>query len=168
MKQKFFVIAILLLMVQGNSFAQKESRTSLAMKLPLVVEEGIYSIVISDNIDVVLIPDSPDNVKVKATDAVISKLKVSYSEGRLFLDAAKNVEKNERLVVYVWINELENLTLKGDSYAISQGILQSRNLHISLAKEASVLLKSKGNVWFDEPTNHQVLKQKGYSMVTSL
>jgi putative autotransporter adhesin-like protein len=168
MKQKFIVIAILLLLVQVNSFAQKEPKTSLAMALPLVVEEGIFSLVVSDNIDVVLIPESPDNVKVKATDAVISKLKVSYSEGRLFLDAAKNVGKDERLVVYVWINDLENLTLKGNSYAISQGILQSKDLHISLAKDASVLLKSKGNVWFDAPTNHQVLKEKGYFMVTSL
>jgi len=168
MKQKFTVIAILLLLVQVNSFAQKEPKTSLAISLPLVVEEGIYSLVVSDNIDVVLIPESADNVKVKATNAVISKLKVAYSEGRLFLDATKNVKKDERLVVYVWVNDLENLTLRGDSYAISQGILQGRDLHISLSKQASVSLKSKGNVWFDEPTNHQVLKQKGYFMVTSL
>jgi hypothetical protein len=168
MKRKFIVIAMLVLLVQANSFAQRETKPTLAMGLPLVVEEGIYSLVVSNNIDVVLIQEGPDNVKVKATDAVISKLKVSYSEGRLFLDAAKNVKKDERLVVYVWVNDLENLTLKGDSYAISQGILQGRDLHISLSKDASVSLKSKSNVWFDEPTNHQVLKQKGYFMVTSL
>ncbi len=167
MKQKFILMAILALSIQVGGFAQVKAPGS-KLALPLIAEEGITSIVISDNIDVVLIPESPENVKVKAADDVIAKLRVSYSEGRLFLDAAKGVLKGERLVVYVWVNNLENLTLRGDSYAISQGILPGNNLHLSLGRDASVALKSKGNVWFDEPTNHQVLKQKGYFMVTSL
>ncbi len=169
MKQKFAVLVLLTLMVQLSSFAQKKDpKNYLHLSLPLVVDEGISSIVATDKIDVVLIQDSPDNVKVKATGAVIDKLKVSFSEGRLFLDAAQNTRDDERLIVYVWVNNLENLTLKGDSFAISQGILQSNNLHVSIASQATVSIKSKGKVWFDAPTNHQVIKQNGYFMVTAL
>ena len=41
MKQKFIVIAILLLLVQVDSFAQKEPKTSLAISLGLVIGSGV-------------------------------------------------------------------------------------------------------------------------------
>lgn len=169
MKQKLVLIVFLTILVQAKGFAQRyDPKSKVHGSIPMVVEDGIWSITVSDNIDIVLIPDAPDYVRVKASDKVISRLRVSYSEGRLFLEDAKNSKDDDRLIVYVWVSNLESLTLKGNSFAISQGILESSDLHVSLANESAISIKSRGKVWFDEPLNHQLIKENGYVVLSSL
>jgi len=166
MKQKFMLTATVLALLAITSSAQ-QSGGHLSLALPLVAEDGIRGITVSDNIDVVLIPDAPENVKVKASADVISKLNVYVVNGNLFLATTKKKEA-ERLAVYVWVNDLENLTLKGNSLVTSTGILHNANLHISAGKEAKAILKSEGKVWFDHPSNYQVEQRKGYSYIELL
>jgi hypothetical protein len=167
MKKRFALFALLIMMAQLNSFAQNR-QTKITWPSPLITDEGITDITASDNIDLVLIQDSPENVSVKVPDYVLGKLKVSIDEGKLFLAPAKNLKTGERLTVYVWINELESLTLKGNAFATSTRILQNKNLHISVSEDASFSLKSKSKVWFNAGTNYQVVKEDGYFSVYAL
>lgn len=165
MKQKFVLITFLVITLsQLNGFAQG-SKFKLPASLPLVADDGIYRITVSENVNVILVQDKPENVGVKVSEDVLRKLKFSIDRGDLFLATAKELAADERLTVYVWVNDLENLTLKGNAVAVSRGILQSRNLHISSANGAAVSIKSKGKVWFDVPENYRVIKEKGYNFV---
>ena len=164
MKRKFGLVTLFIMLAQLNSFAQN----SIAkMLLPLIAEDGITSITASGNIDVILIQDKPENVAVKASDNVLSKLNVSLVGENLSLAPAKELRSSERLEVYIWINDLENLTLKGNAVAVSRGILQGRNLHVSAATNAMVSLKSRDKVWFDTPANYQVVNEKGFFFVNA-
>jgi Putative auto-transporter adhesin, head GIN domain len=169
MKQKFALITLVLItLVTLNSFAQNPKNQMLA-SLPLVADEnGITSITVSDNVSVILMQDSPENVGAKATTYVISKLSVSLVDGNLFLGTARELAPGERLTVFVRVNELRDLTLKGNALVVSDGILQSNSLHISAAKEAKLSIKSRGKFWFDAPVSYDVEKEKGYFMVNGM
>jgi hypothetical protein len=167
MKQKLIWISLLTVLLNMHSVGHAQ-KSYLPSSLPLVTEVGISDITISDNINVVLMQEKPENVKVKVLDGTVSKLKISIVGGRLFLGSSKNLKEGERLVVYVWVNDLETLTLNGNAIATSKGILQNRNLHISASREAMVSLKSTGKVWIDAPENYEVAKEDGYSFIRSL
>lgn len=164
MKQKFVLLILVIALVQLSGFAQE--RKKIPSYLPLVAEDGIASITASENIDVILFQDKPENVRVRVPDNVLNKLRISISGNSLFLSASKKLSEGERLTVYVWINELENLTLKGNAFAISTGVLNTRNLHISASSSATVSVKSKGQVWMDSPLNYQLVKENGYFYVS--
>ncbi|HMG69413.1 MAG TPA: DUF2807 domain-containing protein, partial [Chitinophagaceae bacterium] len=111
---------------------------------------------------------SPERIGVRATSDVIKKLSVALVDGNLFLGATKDLAPGERLTVFVRVNELQELVLKGNALVVTQGILQGNDLHVSAAKEAKLSLKSTGKVWFDAPVNYQVENEKGYFMVNGL
>jgi len=167
MKHKFILTAALCILLIAKTTAQQTS-AQLATGLPLVSEDGIKEITVSNNIDVVLMQDEPENVKVKASSEVISKLKISVTDGRLFLAETKDVKDQERLAVFIWVNDLENLTLKGNSLVTSAGVLRNKNLHISADKDAKVILKSDGKVWFDSPSRYHIEQGNGYSFIQLL
>lgn len=176
MKQKFALIAVVLItLLHLNSSAQHtKNQSALQMQnqmmasLPLMAEDGIRSITISDNVSVVLSQTSPDRIGVRATSDAIKKLSVALVDGNLFLGATNKLLPGERLTVFVRVNELQELVLQGSALVVSQGILQGNALHVSAGKEAKVSLKSTGKVWFDGPVNYQVENEKGYFLVNGL
>jgi hypothetical protein len=161
MKRKFFLTSALFILVAMKSFAQNGAA------FPIFADD-ISEIVISDKIDVVLTQAEPENIAVRIPDNVMGKLDVTVDRGRLFLGAGKKAKDGERLTVYVWVSNLEKLTLNGNAFATSVGVLHNKNLLISAGKEAKVSIKSDGKVWFDAPGNYQVAEGKGYSYIQML
>jgi hypothetical protein len=167
MKQKFLLFVLFITLLQLNSFAQQRA-IEIPSSLPLIAEDGIISITASDNIDVILMPEGPADAGAKASAAVIRKLRVSLVDGNLFLSAAQKLSPGERLPVYVWVKDLEMLTLDGNAHAVSTGILRTRYLHISASHDAMISLKSQGKVWFDASAKYNVKTENGYFFVNAL
>jgi|GEM_PF-3478059 len=164
MIQKFVLTLIILVMVHLSGFSQK-SRIVKSTNYPIVAEEGISSITASENIDLILIQDNPETVGVKVPESVMKKIKISLNANKLFISSSSKSVNGERLPVYVWVNNLENLILEGNAFATSTGVLNSEDLHISAEAQSMVALKSKGKVWLDLPSNYQVFKGNGYYFV---
>jgi hypothetical protein len=167
MKQKFALIVLIITLLQQAGFGQNKTITMPA-SFPLIAEDEITSITASENIDLVLIQDRPENVGAKAAADVMRKLKVSMVDGNLILATAKSLAMNERLIVYVWVNDLENLTLNGNAFATCRGILNGKNLHVSAATDASFSIKSRSKVWFDTPAKYEMVNKDGYFFVSRL
>jgi hypothetical protein len=159
-KIRFILFGALMLSAPFSGFTQPWKFKSQA-SFPIIADEGISSITATDDIDLILIQENFGKAAVKATDEVAGKLAVSVVDGRLFLSRAKGSLKNERLTVYAWVDDLENLTLTGTATAVSIGILQGPGLHVSATDETSVSLKSKDKVWFTMPVGYQVRNAKG-------
>lgn len=161
MKQKFTFIALFILALQVSSFAQNKKSK---MPPPLVSDEAISTLVVSDNIDVVFIQDKTPFEGVKVTEEKVGKISARVVDGTLYLSTfKKRVAGGERVPVYVTINDLETLTLKGNSFATSRGVINARNLQVNLSREAKVSLKSVGKLNVNAPGNYQVTKEAGYS-----
>lgn len=168
MKQKITSLTLLFIAVTLlNNFAHGQ-RIKLSHHFPLISQDGITSITASENVDIYLQQSSAQNIGVKVPDNVLGKLAVSLDGGKLSFSAKKNLSPNERLAVYVWVNDLENIILKGNALAVTLGVLQSSNLYISASMGAGVSIKSTGKVFFDTPQDYQVVNKKEYSLVTSL
>jgi hypothetical protein len=166
MKLRIAMFAVLILAVQVAGFGQaKEAKTKHSS--PIVIEEEIKSISISDNLDVIFIQNTLENETVKVQSGAVGKIKASMINGTLFLSATKRVTEGERLLVYVNVNRLEELRLKGNAFAISYDILHSDNLEINISKEAKVMLRSNGKVEVNSPGSYQLSKEPGYSYVST-
>jgi hypothetical protein len=167
MKQKFLLLLLFITLLQLSSSAQQRV-IEFPSSFPLIAEDGISGITASDNIDIILMPEDRDNTGAKASAGVMSKLRVSMVGGNLFLSASKKLAPGERLTVYVWVKDLETLTLDGNARAVSTGILHTRYLHISASHEAMISLKSQGKVWFDASTKYDIKTENGYFFVNAL
>jgi hypothetical protein len=165
MKQKITVIVLLFGLLQLNSFAQGQKSRQVPA-FPLLIEDDIRSITVSDNIDLVLIQTARENVNVRVHDNAVDKIRIRVEDRGIFLSATKKLSKGERLIVYANVNDLENLTLKGNAFAMSRGVLGSHHLHVNIDKGAKVALKSNGTVQVHTDGKYQISKEtEEYSSV---
>jgi hypothetical protein len=160
MKQKFAVIALFLMVASLSSFAQSKK---VKLPTPLVAEEGITNLVVADNIDVVFVQNKFETDGVRAAEESVSKLSAKIIDGTLFLSTTKKRVAGERIPVFVSINNLETLTLKGNAFATSRDAINTKNLQVNISRDARVSLKSNGKIFVNASGNYQVVKESGFS-----
>lgn len=167
MKKQFLLFVLLASLVQFTSFAQDTKNARKATLTPLVSEDDIRDLTIGDNIDLVLVQcDEPQRVNISTAIQNVSKLRITIAAGGVHLSTAKTVKPGERISVYATVHALENLTLTGNSFAMSRGILESRHLQVNLIDGARVALKSTGRVQVNTSGRYQITKESDeYSSV---
>lgn len=155
------IAALVLLITQSNSFAQYASYNG---KKPIIVDEdAIRHITVAGNVDLVIRENSKPGTIVKVEDKNTDKLNASVSGGDLLISS----EGSERVVVYVWAEDLQSLTLKDNSYAVSIGILGFNNLRVNLLDEARVALRAADKIHFNAPQNRKMISNEKYYSVMS-
>lgn len=132
---------------------------------PIVAEESIRNIFVTDNIDVLLIEDKPERAGVKVSSTAVEKLRVRVDGESLYLSTEKNVAEDERVHVFVTVSDLHRLELSGNSYATTKGILHARNLSVVLKENARTALRSKGEVLVTTPADYRITKNKEFYSV---
>jgi hypothetical protein len=162
MKQKFLLLTGLLLLVQVLVFAQFNSSRGY---LPVVAEDGIDAIIVGDNIDVLLMPSGTESISAKVEDASIKKITAHVVDTYLYLTTTKKLAAGQRVTVYIRVNDLCKLVLKGNSAAASRGILNSRELKIVIDKDGTAALKTNGSISVVTTHKYEISKTGDYSYV---
>jgi hypothetical protein len=159
MKQRFLFFIALFSLVQLTAFSQKNVNDK---KEPIIYsEEEIRNISVADGVDVILLQGREEHQTVKLPDESLGLVKITLSRGNLHL-AKKNKFSNERVLVYVEVYALQSITLKGNSFVTSKGILDLDNLQVNLDGEARLAIRSKGKLKINAPNDYQLVQEEKY------
>lgn len=159
---RVLIAALVLLFTQSNSFAQYVTYNG---KKPIVVEEdAIRHITVSGNVDMVIRENSRPGTLVKVEEKNAARVKAAVAGSDLYIDSEDN---GERLVVYVWTDDLETLTVKENSYAVSIGILGFSNLRVNVLDQGRVALRAIDKIHFNAPQNRTFISNEKYYSVMS-
>jgi hypothetical protein len=158
---RVWIAALVLLFTQSDSFAQY---TSYNGKKPIIVDEdAIQHITLGGNIDMVIRENTKPGTVVKVEAKNTDKLNASVSGSDLYI----NSDGSERVVVYVWTDDLQTLTLKDNSYAVSIGILGFSNLRVNIHDKARVALRAADRIHFNAAQNRTLISNEKYYSVMS-
>jgi hypothetical protein len=156
-------MALLVFLVQGTGFAQFETYNG---SQPIVVhEDDISNITVDGNIDLVIRRDKPNDFSMMVAKRHSDKIRVTLVKSELYISAFKKNE--ERLVVYLWADELERLTMKGNSLVTSPYVLHMDRLTVFLRDESRIDLKTTGKISVNTRRNNAVAQGAHYSVVQS-
>ena len=159
MKQKFLYFIALFSLVQLSAFSQKSVSDK---KEPVIYsEEEIRNISVADGVDVILLQGREEHQSVKLPDESLGLVKITLSRGNLQL-AKKNKFSKERVLVYVEVYALQSITLKGNSFITSRGILDLDNLQVNLDGEARLAIRSRGKLKINAPNDYQLVQEEKY------
>jgi len=159
MKKNFLFFIALFSLVQISAFSQNRVNDK---KDPVIYsEEEIRSISVSDGVDVILVQGREDRQTVKLPEESLGKVKVNLFRGNLQL-AKKNKFSKERVLVYVEVVALQSVTLKGNSFITSKGILDVDGLQVNLDGEARLAIRSKGKIKVNAPSDYQMVQEEKY------
>lgn len=163
--KRVWIAALILLFSQSDSFSQFAIYNG---KRPIIVDEdAIRHITVSGNVDVVLRPNPRPGTVVKVENKATDKVKASVSGGDLYIDSKSSVKENERIVVYVWSDELQTLTLNDNTYAVSIGILDFKDLRVNINDKARVALRNSDKIRFNASQERSVISNEKYFSVIS-
>ena len=159
MKKTFLFFIALFSLVQISAFSQDRVNDK---KVPVIYsEEEIRNISVSDGVDVILMQGRDDRQTVKLPDESLGKVKVNFVRGNLQL-AKKNKFSKERVLVYVEVVALQSVTLKGNSFITSKGVLDVDGLQVNLDGEARLAIRSKGKINVNAPSDYQMVQEEKY------
>lgn len=162
--RKIYFLLVLITLAQLPATAQFIARNA-KNRGPIVIDESIRNVYVTDNIDVLLIEDRPERSGVKVSSTSVEKLQVRVDGDNLFLSSARNVDPDDRIHVFVTVSDLNKIELRGDSYVTTRGVLHTRNLSVILKENARAAIRSKGEVLVSTPANYRIIKNKDYYSV---
>ena len=162
-KQSILILSSMLIF--SASFSQ--SQTNHSRSPVIVAESGIKSITISNNIDLLLINAGTEDIKTEVPQSSVEKLNISYADGKLKISTRGFLPRDERISVFVYVNELESLTVTGNAFARSKDILNSYNLKVNIEDEAKVAIRSRGKMRVNAPENYRRIEEERYHLVLS-
>jgi len=166
MKIKQSILLIATMMIFSAPFAQ--SLDNHTTKVPVIVaESGIRTITASNNIDLLLINAGAEDIRTTVPQESVDKLKISYVKGNLKLSTRGYLPKDERIPVYVYVSDLETLTVTGNAFARSRDILDVNNLKVNIEDEAKVAIRSRGKMKVNAPEHYRMIEEQRYHLVLS-
>ena len=165
MKQRTLILLILLSLVQVTVFAQSDSYDG---RHPIVVDDNeVYHVIVSGNIDVVLQKSDKVSISMKMDDKGSSKVRVKLHNGEIYISPKSSKPTEERYTVYIWSRDLQDITLTGNSFITTIGVLQFDNLTVNLKDDARIALRSAGKLNINSQKDKTVVQETQYSVVYS-
>jgi hypothetical protein len=164
-KQSIFIVSAL--MIFSTSFGQGVSKHGV--KTPVIVaESGIKTINASNNIDLLLLnANDDDDIKASVPRSSLDKVKITYNRGNLTIAVKGFLPREERIPVYVYVDELEVLNLSGNASVFSRDILDLRSLKVNILDDAKVALRSRGKMKVNAPDNYHRIEEERYHLLLS-
>ena len=144
MKPKFFFTALLLGSLAFSAFAQKSQPSDPVSKL-IRLNEGYNSLVIEDDISVVLSESNSNEIIIKGEEKSVEKVKVKVDDGKLVLWYVPGAVPTA-VKVFVPAAALSRININGKSDVTSASTLNNPKLRVIVAGEGKVHLRSNGKV----------------------
>ncbi|RYG53202.1 MAG: hypothetical protein EOO01_04965 [Chitinophagaceae bacterium] len=140
MKHKFFlsILAIGLTVLSATAAPDPE-------RLALTIG-NVEHLSIEDNIDVILIQGAPDTHSILMDEMTSDKLNLKLTNNRLVISARHNAPKNQKYLVYVYVNKLKTVTVDGDSNVKTYGALTSDKIELYVGGDAHAHIRTSGKV----------------------
>jgi Protein of unknown function (DUF2807). len=161
---RVWIVALAILFTQANTQAQFASYNG---KKPIVVTaDDIRGITVKGNIAVILQYSSNPGTFVHVETKSAGKLKAWISGDELYLDT-KPSAGNEQVVVKVLTNNLGSLTLRENSYAWSQGVLDLEHFKVHIHDNARVAIRTRDRSQYTAPSDHTFISDEKNFSVTS-
>ena len=167
MKIKQTILLLFSLSVFAIANAQEQEKEII--KFPVVIgDAGIRNITVANNIDLLLINALGDEeVKTRVPQDKLDKVRIFYSNGNLRVTSKGLLSRDERIPVYVYVNDLKQITLLGNAFVRTKDILEASNLKVFIENEGRIALKSTGKVKVNAPDDYRVLNEERYHLVMS-
>ena len=113
----------------------------------LVVNVGnIDNINIANGLDIVLVPGTSTNKSVSLNAEASGVLNMELSDNSLSISPLKHITRKERLIVYVYVNNLKTITVENNSHVKTIGVLDSPKLDVFIEGNATAHLKTSGEI----------------------
>jgi hypothetical protein len=122
------IIATVLSFFQATAAPDKPVKDNT---VKVSVKESFHRIVVRDNVDVVLVEMSSPDVSIKGKARQCEDVKLEVKEGVLTI-GSRRPSVMKQAVVYVPVQQIESITVKGYSDVKSAGTLHSVKLHIQI------------------------------------
>lgn len=160
--KNLITIALGLLIAAGNAFATPADNTAAYSRPADHIARGSYhSIVVEDDIDLVLTESDLAGITVVANDKVKNDVRFKIVDGVLHINSTGKSLRN-KAIVYVPVSNLEKLEINGQSRVTSSGILNSPLLKVIIRGEAAINLRSNGDVQVDGDEETELHIDKTY------
>jgi len=145
MKNKLFIPLALMFAVSLTAAAQKESPSKLYPATPISYSSSFSKIVVNDGIDLVLTENTQDMIWFDGKSKHLDKVKWEIKEGTLYL-SSKGGSLKDKVKVNVFVQNLNNIEVNGDSWVRSSGYLSSPKLDVLINGEALVDISNAGKI----------------------
>jgi hypothetical protein len=145
MKKKLMIPLLFLLTVTFTATAQKDAPSKIQVSTPVSYHDHFTNIVVSDGIDLVLTENIQDKIWFEGKSKHIDKLKWEIKNGTLYL-ASKSGSLKDKVKVNVYVQQLTNILVNGDSWVKSSGYLTSASLDVLINGEALVDIANVGKI----------------------
>jgi Putative auto-transporter adhesin, head GIN domain len=144
--KKIIIIAVSLLTVNAALFAGNSSVSPVTEYTKVISAKApFYSIVVNNDIDVVLTEATDILIEIKGEEEGVKKVSHYIKKGVLYINSKQGSLKG-RATVYVSVNGLQSIEVNGKSTISSKGVLNSSKLKVFVNGEARFDLKNYGQL----------------------
>jgi Putative auto-transporter adhesin, head GIN domain len=140
---KLLIAAVYLLCITATGFTSRDEKKDNSSKTATKSIIAYQSLVINDDIDVVLTEADSTNISVTGTLKDIQSVSHFTKKGVLYVHSKKGSLRG-KVTVHLSVNNLKQVEINGMSSVTSNGTLNSRKLKVRVNGEAIVHLKTFG------------------------
>jgi hypothetical protein len=155
--KKQFLIILSLVMISVASVAAGEAPGTTSRSVNL--EHAFTSIAVKGNVEVVMITADSKTLNVEASDRLINQVAIEVRNGVLHINGPKGSARN-RVIVFVPVNELEKVILRGNSHLTSRGRIESKKLQIRIEGYSTVNVTNIGEIEIESDDKYQFNYEK--------
>ena len=158
MKPTFFFAVLILCGVSFSSFTNKPSTPAETVSKVVRFNERFFSLIVENDLSVVLTESSSNEIIIEGSEHAIKTLIVNVEDGKLNLSSLP-FASHAGVTVYVPAAFLSKVNLYGNSRLSSSSVLNNARLHVLIAGEAKVHLRSNGKVTVEGTPDFDFIKQ---------
>lgn len=128
-KIQLFVSVISLLLITNFQINAESFQNSKSRDLP-----KFTSLKLAISADVYLTQSSTQSFRIEASDKLIELIETEVKNGRLIIKWTKNnVRNNEKIKIYISMEDIENLTISGSGDIIADGKIKTDKLELTIS-----------------------------------
>jgi hypothetical protein len=159
MKKNFFLV-VALVASTITSIANDNNRSAAASR-NWTVDETFTAISAKGNVEVVLVATDSKTISLSGKDEkLVEAVHLKVEDGVLKITGGKGCSEKNRTIVYVPVQALHKVTLKGGSNLSSRGRIAAAKLHIRIEGVSRVNVKNIGDIIIDSDEKHQFNYEK--------
>ncbi len=158
MKKSFFLMVALV--ATAISSIANDNTHSASVSRNWTADESFTSISAKGNVEVVLVAADSKTISLSGNEKQVQSVHLNIENGELKIIGARGCSEKTRTIVYVPVQQLHKVTLKGGSNLSSRGRITSAKLHIRIEGVSKVNVKNIGDIVIDSDDRHQFNYEK--------
>lgn len=145
MKKQFVSIVLIAVLSYLPAAAAPVTPTNKDNTVQVVLAASFHRMVVCNNVNVVLVEEASQQVSVKGKAKWCEAVKLEVKDGVLTVSSSRS-SSMKQATVYIPVQQLESITVKGYSDIESKGALHSHTLNIYIEGDCRVSVLNDGLV----------------------